>query len=78
MIGGTSFGGGKGSVSNAVVGALIIVFIRNGMNIMGVQTTWQQAVIGFVIVFSILFEGLTKRLMKSVKTEDGGGVYISH
>jgi ribose transport system permease protein len=63
LIGGTSFGGGKGSVSNAVVGSLIIVFIRNGMNIMGVETTWQQTVVGFIILLSILLEALTRRLV---------------
>ena len=63
LIGGTSFGGGKGSVSNAVVGALIIVFIRNGMNIMGVETTWQQTVVGFIILFSILLEAATRKIL---------------
>lgn len=65
LIGGTSFGGGKGSVSNSIIGALVIVFLRNGMNIMGVQTTWQQIVVGLVIILSIVFESLTKRLVKS-------------
>ena len=53
LIGGNSFIGGEGSIANAAVGALIIVFIRNGMNILGVETTWQQAAIGFVILASI-------------------------
>lgn len=67
LIGGTSFGGGKGSVSNAVIGAMIIVFIRNGMNIMNISTNWQQAVVGFVIIFSVFYEMViekqTKKLM---------------
>lgn len=56
LIGGIAFGGGKGSVINTVIGALVIMFIRNGMNIMGVSTNWQQAVVGFVILFSIFYE----------------------
>lgn len=56
LIGGIAFGGGKGSVLNTVIGALVIMFIRNGMNIMGVSTNWQQAVVGFVILFSIFYE----------------------
>lgn len=64
LIGGTSFGGGKGSVSNAVIGALIIVFIRNGMNIMNISTNWQQAVVGFVIIFSVFYEMAIGRLTK--------------
>ncbi len=62
LIGGTSFGGGKGSVSSTIVGALIIVFIRNGMNIWGIPTTWQQTAIGFVIIFSIFLEALTQKI----------------
>ena len=56
LIGGIPFSGGQGSVGNTVIGALIIVFIRNGLNIMNVPTTWNQAVVGFVILFSILYE----------------------
>ncbi|MDR2390234.1 MAG: ABC transporter permease [Planctomycetota bacterium] len=62
LIGGTSFGGGKGSVAGTIVGALIIVFIRNGMNIWGVHTTWQQTAVGFVIIFSIFLEATTQKL----------------
>jgi len=64
LIGGTSFGGGKGSVAKTVVGALIIVFIRNGMNIIGVHTNWAQAVIGMIILFSITLEALAQRLSR--------------
>lgn len=63
LIGGTSFGGGKGSVANTIVGALIIVIIRNGMNIYGVHTTWQQTAVGFVIIFSIFLEALTQKMV---------------
>lgn len=67
LIGGTSFGGGKGSVAHTVVGALIIVFIRNGMNILGVATTWQQAVIGAVILLSIVLEKVTQKMVAGSK-----------
>lgn len=66
LIGGIAFGGGTGSVFNAVIGALIIMFIRNGMNIMGVSTNWQQAVVGFVILFSIFYERGMKLLMSKL------------
>lgn len=67
LIGGTSFGGGKGSVVYTVIGALIIVFIRNGMNIMGVPTTWQQTAVGFVIILSILLEAFTHKLTSTTE-----------
>lgn len=65
LIGGTSFEGGKGSVANTVIGALIIVFIRNGMNILGVQTTWQQTVVGAVILFSVLYEAFINKVIRT-------------
>jgi ribose transport system permease protein len=67
LIGGTSFGGGKGSLAGTVIGALIIVFIRNSMNIMGVSTTWQQTAVGFIIVFSILLEAVTRYINNKAK-----------
>ncbi len=67
LIGGTSFGGGKGSVTNTVIGSMIIVFIRNGMNIMGIPTTWQQTAIGFVIILSIVLEAFTQKMIAMPK-----------
>lgn len=56
LIGGTSFGGGKGSVLNTIVGTMIVVFIQNGMNILKVPATWSQAVVGGIIFLSVLME----------------------
>ena len=63
LIGGIAFCGGTGSVVNTVIGSMIIMFIRNGMNIMGVSTNWQQAVVGFVILFAIVYERVLNNLM---------------
>lgn len=70
LIGGTSFGGGKGSVGKTVIGALIIVFIRNGMNILGVPPTWAQTAIGFIILFSIALEAIAQRIPALNKTSN--------
>lgn len=64
LVGGNSFGGGKGSVSNTIIGALIILFIRNGMNIMNISINWQSAVIGMIIIFSIFYEMVISRMIK--------------
>jgi len=60
LIGGTSFGGGKGSVAKTVVGALIIVFIRNGMNIMGVNISYQYMVRGLVLIAAVAFDVISR------------------
>jgi len=53
VIGGASFLGGRGHVGNAIVGALMIGVIRNGMNILNVDSFFQPIVIGVVIVVAV-------------------------
>ncbi len=50
VIGGVSFLGGRGNVGNALVGAMMIGVIRNGMNLLNVDAFLQLIVIGVVIV----------------------------
>ena len=53
VIGGVSFMGGRGNVGNAIVGALMIGVIRNGMNLLNVDAFLQLIVIGVVIVAAV-------------------------
>ncbi|MFG2000371.1 ABC transporter permease [Spirillospora sp. NPDC048911] len=53
VIGGASFLGGRGGVANALVGALMIGVIRNGMNLLNVDAFLQPIVIGVVIVLAV-------------------------
>ena len=53
IIGGASFLGGRGNVGNALVGALMIGVIRNGMNLLNVDAFLQPIVIGVVIVVAV-------------------------
>ncbi len=53
IIGGASFLGGRGTVVNALVGALMIGVIRNGMNLLNVDAFLQPIVIGVVIVIAV-------------------------
>ena len=53
VIGGASFLGGRGNVLNALVGALMIGVIRNGMNLLNVDAFLQLIVIGVVIVLAV-------------------------
>lgn len=48
FIGGASAYGGTGTVSGAVIGAIFMGVLNNGMSILGVDSNWQQAVKGFV------------------------------
>ena len=53
VIGGASFLGGRGSVANALVGALMIGVIRNAMNLLNVDAFVQPIVIGAVILLAV-------------------------
>lgn len=58
VLGGASFSGGRGSPLGTVVGALAVTTLRNGLNLIGVQTEWQAAAVGFVIIFGVAFDTL--------------------
>jgi ribose transport system permease protein len=53
VIGGASFLGGRGTVAHALIGALMIGVIRNGMNLLNVDAFLQPIVIGVVIVIAV-------------------------
>jgi ribose transport system permease protein len=53
VIGGVSFLGGRGNVGSALVGAVMIGVIRNGMNLLNVDAFLQLIVIGVVIVAAV-------------------------
>ena len=42
-LGGTSLFGGVGGIVGTAIGSLILALIVNGMNLLGVQTFWQNA-----------------------------------
>ena len=62
IIGGASFLGGRGTVANALVGALMIGVIRNGMNLLNVDAFLQPIVIGVVIVLAVETDVVRGRL----------------
>jgi ribose/xylose/arabinose/galactoside ABC-type transport system permease subunit len=55
VIGGTSLFGGRGGVIQAVMGALFIAFLVNGLNIMGISTFVKDALIGALIILAVWF-----------------------
>ena len=53
VIGGTSFAGGRGSVSGTILGTVIIAMINNLMNLMLINPYIQQGIIGAIIVITV-------------------------
>ena len=58
VIGGASLYGGRGSIIGTLLGVLIMVMIRNGLNLMGVSPFWQGSAIGSIIIIALLAERL--------------------
>jgi ribose transport system permease protein len=66
IIGGASFFGGVGTVGGTLIGALIIGFLRNGLNLLDVSAFWQMIVIGVVIVVAVFIDVLRQRVGRQV------------
>ncbi|MER9544482.1 ABC transporter permease [Mesorhizobium sp. M0437] len=56
VIGGASLFGGTGSAIGAVMGALMITCIQNGVNLIGVNSFWQGSVTGAAILLAVLID----------------------
>ncbi|HTU53048.1 MAG TPA: ABC transporter permease [Acetobacteraceae bacterium] len=58
VIGGASLFGGRGSIIGTLFGVFIMVFIRNGLNLLNVSPYWQGTAIGSIIIAAVLIERL--------------------
>jgi len=61
VIGGTSLFGGTGRVVSALLGALVIASIENGMGLMNVSTGYKFVITGLVLLAAVLVDALSKR-----------------
>ncbi len=55
VIGGTSAVGGKGSVVGAIIGAIMVAFIINGLNLLNIPAPYHPIVTGVVIIVALIF-----------------------
>ena len=60
-VGGVSAAGGVGSIIGSLVGALVMISLTNGMNLMGVDANLQYVVRGLVLVAAVIFDVTTRR-----------------
>ncbi|MBP5328382.1 MAG: sugar ABC transporter permease [Spirochaetaceae bacterium] len=61
FIGGASAYGGTGTVTGAVVGAVFMGVLNNGMSILGIDMNWQRAVKGLVLLAAVIFDVVSKK-----------------
>lgn len=61
VLGGTSLSGGSGSVARAMIGCAVIAVINNGMNLLHINSYWQKAVIGAIILMAVILDMAQKK-----------------
>lgn len=61
VLGGTSMSGGRGKIIGTLIGALILGFLNNGLNMLGVDAYYQMIVKGGVILLAVLVDKKTNK-----------------
>ncbi|MGC8787299.1 MAG: ABC transporter permease [Anaerolineae bacterium] len=60
VMGGTSLKGGEGTIVGTIIGAMIMSILRNGLNLLNVQSYYQQVIIGAVIILAVIMDQMRK------------------
>lgn len=61
VLGGTSFNGGIGTVGGTLIGALVIGFLTNGLNLLHISSYVQMIIKGLVIIGAVGIEYFKKQ-----------------
>jgi len=64
VIGGVSLFGGRGEVRGALLGALLIGTLQNGLNTLSISNGWIYIVTGGVLLFAVTLDTFVVRLQK--------------
>lgn len=60
VLGGTSMSGGVGRLSGTIIGCIVIGVLNNGMNILGIDSSWQYVVKGIVVLIAVFIDYIKK------------------
>lgn len=69
VVGGASIAGGSGNVVGTIIGAAIVGVINNIMNLMNVNSYWQQIVKGMIILLAVIVDIQTKKATSKAKKD---------
>jgi len=61
VVGGTSLSGGAGSIVGTFIGAMLIAVLRNGLNLLNVNSYIQQVIVGVVILLAVMLDQVRRR-----------------
>ena len=57
--------GGRGTLWGTVVGVFLVGFLRNALNLLGVNPYWQGSALGAVIIVAVLAERISNMKNKN-------------
>lgn len=60
-VGGVSSAGGVGKVTGAIIGAIVMASLTNGMNLLGVGISYQYMIRGGVLALAVIFDVMTRK-----------------
>lgn len=60
-VGGVSSAGGVGKVTGAIIGAIVMASLSNGMNLLGVGISYQYIIRGGVLAGAVIFDVMTRK-----------------
>jgi simple sugar transport system permease protein len=69
VIGGTALTGGIGTVFGAIIGAMLIRVIDNGLVLSKVDANWFKFAIGFLLIFAVVSNSWLSRAARRIKLE---------
>jgi fructose transport system permease protein len=64
VIGGTSLFGGRGSVIGTLIGALLVGVIRNGLQLIGVDSIYQVLITGILVIAAVAVDQFARRSVR--------------
>ena len=61
VVGGTTFHGGEGGVTQAAIGTLFLTFLLNGLILLGVGTFAREVVVGLLLIAAVVLSSRKRR-----------------
>ena len=62
VLGGTSLFGGRGTIIGTVLGALLVVTIQNGLNLLNVPPAFQDISVGLLLVGALAIQAIRRKV----------------
>jgi ribose transport system permease protein len=62
VIGGTSLSGGKASLLGTAFGSILMALVRNGLNLLNINTFWHQVVLGSIVMIAVGMDVVSSRI----------------